>query len=211
MARVELQALIAVATLASFAVVAHFSSKSAAPTTVLGWPRDVFGLYNYNYGAPQVWSSWNARPQQSICSCRDSSDPVALVLFQAPEQAAPQYGPEYRMYSADSRLANRAIHRQRVSGMQPAWGNMRSQQAIAQPGLFLLHLILMLFLTSTFSPNFDLITYRMMYRCSGEGERQFIARARQVPRGWAVRDIQKWVTTENLASSLSVRGNFYEV
>ena len=107
------------------------------------------------------------------------------------------------MYSApDSRLANRAIHQQRGSGMQPAWGNMRSQQAIAQPGLFLLHLILMLFLTSTFSPNFDLITYRMMYRSPGEGEREFIARARQVPRGWAVRDIQKWVTTENLASSL---------
>ena len=42
----------------------------------------------------------------------------------------------------------------------------------------------------------------MMYRSPGEGEREFIARARQVPRGWAVRDIQKWVTTENLASSL---------
>jgi hypothetical protein len=53
-----------------------------------------------------------------------------------------------------------------------------------------------------FPPNFDLITYRMMYRCSGEGEREFIERAQQVPRGWAVRDIQKWVTTENLASSL---------
>ena len=153
-------AVIAVAAVASFVVVAHFSSKPAAPTTVLGWPRDVFGLYNYNYGAPQVWSSWNAWPQQSICSCRDSSDPVALVLLQAPEQVAPQYGPEYRMYSApDSRLANRAIHQQRGSGMQPAWGNMRSQQAIAQPGLFLLHLILMLFLTSTFSPNFDLTPY----------------------------------------------------
>ena len=56
MGRVQLQALIAVAAVASLVVVAHFSSKSAAPTTVLGWPRDVFGLYNYNYGAPQVWS-----------------------------------------------------------------------------------------------------------------------------------------------------------
>ena len=27
---------------------------------------------------------------------------------------------------------------------------------------------------------------------AGEGEREFIARARQVPAGWAERDIQKW-------------------
>jgi hypothetical protein len=63
MGREQLQALIAVAAVASFVVVVHFSSKLAAPTTVLGWPRDVFGLYNYNYGSLQVCSG-NARPQQ---------------------------------------------------------------------------------------------------------------------------------------------------